>query len=98
MNAAKQDDLRRRLRHAAERGADDEQQEAAGVKPAPAKHIAETPCRDDQSDQSQIVNEQYPLNGGEIGLKIARQGGQSDEQRALIQTDDKLAKTGIEQD
>lgn len=52
---------------------------------------------DESKPNVAIKNWPMTISGSEIGLKVARQG-QSDKQRALIQTDDKLAKAGIEQD
>ncbi len=97
LEGAKKNDLGRRLRHAAKRRAQNEKQKPRGVKTAPPEQITETADGDDQADQGKIINQQYPLNGRQTGMKSMGQCRQCDQQGALVQSNNELTDADIEQ-
>jgi hypothetical protein len=95
LQGAKQNNLRRRLRRAAESRADDKEQKAGSVKTPPAEKIAQAADRNDQANEREIVDQQHPLDGCQAGVEGMGQRRQCHQKRALIQAHDELPDANI---
>src|ERR1043166_1453796 len=87
--------LSRRLGNTAERRTDYKDEQAETIKFTPAEQVAQPSHGDDEANESEIVNQDRPLNRCQVSVKRFRQGGKRNQERSLVHADNGLPDANI---